>query len=252
MAYYEDAAFSGTAKAHKLVEEAIEVDGPFDGIVGFSQGAGLAISYLLHQRITKPNEPSAFKFGLFFSTSFVLSPDPTYKQDEVMGIFESLSKDDIKSFHELVFNPTSQQKDFENAPFTGKLDQAQRDLFKEIGWAACSVFQTRNQLHITDKVDFIERLKVHDLPPDAFPRFFHPVYTAQRLSIPTVHCWGRNDSDPLRRLAFIGRDLCSDGKAIAVEHSGRHELPIRREDVTAVANAVEKAFYIGQQQAIMV
>lgn len=251
-AYYEDAAFASTAKAHKLVEEAIEIDGPFDGIVGFSQGAGLALSYLIHQHVVHPNEPSKFKFGLFFSTSFVLSPDPMYKDDEVMNILGKFTQDDIKVFHEVVFNPASRQTDIENGAFMQKLDQTGRDLFKELGWEACSVFQTRNQLHIEDKVDFIEKLKTHELPPEAFPRFFNPVYTTQRLSIPTVHCLGRNDSDCLRRLAFIGRDLCSDGKSFTLEHAGRHELPMKRDDATAVANAVEKAFYIGQQQAVLV
>ena len=32
----------------------IEEEGPFDGVMGFSQGAGLAVSYLIHQTQEKP------------------------------------------------------------------------------------------------------------------------------------------------------------------------------------------------------
>ena len=237
---------------HQLVEEAIEADGPFDGIVGFSQGAGLAVAYMLHQRMTKPDEPPKFKFALLFSTSFIVSPDPEYKKKDILQLFENLNHEDVEQFHGLIFNPASAKSDFENAPYMEKLSQAERDLFKELGWEACNVYQTRNQLHINDKVTWIEKLRKHELPPDAFPRFLNPVYTTEKLNIPTVHAWGRNDSAPLRRLAQIGRGLCEDGDAIVVEHSGRHELPTRREDAMATANAVEKAFFLGQQHAITV
>lgn len=169
-----------------------------------------------------------------------------------MAIFKTLTDEDIKSFHELVFDPATQQKDLEKAYFMDKLAPAQRALFAELGFEACSVFHTRMQLGIQDKVEFIEKLQSHELPRDLFPRFFNPVYTTERLSIPTVHVWGRNDSEPLKRLASIGRELCSDGKVFTVEHSGRHELPLKRHDAMAAANAIEKAFYIGQQQAVMV
>ena len=251
-AYYEDAAVAGTAKAHKLLEEAIEIDGPFDGIVGFSQGAGLALSYLLHHRITNPEAPPPFKFALFFSTSFVLSPDPAYKEKEIMAVLRNFTPEDVKTFLEIAVNPSSRQKDIENGTFMKNLDQEERDLFKELGWQACSLFQTRTQLQITDKFDFFEKLKTLELPPEAFPRFFNTIYTTQRLDIPTVHCFGRNDLDCNKRLALIGRELCAGGNVVTLEHTGRHELPMRKEDVTAVANAVEKAFFIGQQQVVVV
>lgn len=251
-AYYEDATSAGVAKAHQLIDEAIETDGPFDGIVGFSQGSGLAISYLLHHQMMHPNEPPKFKFGLFYCTSFVLSPNPKYKQEEVMDILNNLTEEDLRNFHTLIFNPVTQQKDLENAEFMKKLGPSQRSLFKELGWTACCTFHTRMQLHINDKVDFIDKLKSHEIAPELFPRFFHPVYTSERLRIPTVHVWGRADSDPLKRLAILGKELCSAGNVFSVEHPGRHELPLRREDAAAAANAIEKAFYIGQQQAVLV
>lgn len=181
-----------------------------------------------------------------------MSPDPHYKQDEVMSVLRHLSANDITRLHEIVLDLSSREKDIDEAAFMSKIDGDERKFFRELCWEACSVFQIRNALQIKDTVASIERLKVHDAPIESFPRFFNPIYTSQRLNIPTVHVWGRNDSDSLKRLSHIGRDLCLDETATVIEHSGRHELPMRREDATAVANAVEKAFYLGQQQAITV
>jgi hypothetical protein len=52
-----------------FVQEIIEEDGPFDGIMGFSEGAGLALALLLRHSIDHPLDPSyaIFKFAIFFS-----------------------------------------------------------------------------------------------------------------------------------------------------------------------------------------
>jgi hypothetical protein len=47
LAYYDYPAPENVGRAHGLIEESLETDGPFEGILGFSQGAGLAVSYLL-------------------------------------------------------------------------------------------------------------------------------------------------------------------------------------------------------------
>ena len=45
----------------------MEEEGPFDGIIGFSQGAALAATYLLRFSQEKPHEPLPFKCAIFFS-----------------------------------------------------------------------------------------------------------------------------------------------------------------------------------------
>ncbi|ORX96599.1 serine hydrolase FSH [Clohesyomyces aquaticus] len=251
-AYYKDPAFDSIAQAHELIEEAIEVEGPFDGILGFSQGAALAMSYLLHQRITRPDEPSKFKFGVFFSTGFIVSPECNYKENEIMAILNRLTDDDTRTFYEIILDPAHRQHDITNASFMEKLSHPGREIFSELAWEAGCVCKSRVQLQINDTVDWVERLKVHDLPREAFPRFFNPIYTHERLSIPTVHCWGHNDSASLKRLSLVGRELCADGRAFFVEHSGHHELPVTLQDAKAVADAIEKAFYLGRQQNVIV
>jgi hypothetical protein len=251
LAYYDYPAPESVGRAHGLIEEAIEVDGPFDGILGFSQGAGLAMSYLLHHRIESPHTPSDFKFGIFFSTSSLQSPDPAYKRTEIMALLEALNEEHTLAFHDLIMSPKTTQKDFVDADFLKVLNSQQRELMAELGWSLNVAWQTRDGLKITDEVEVLEQFRSNTVSRELFPRFYHPVYTAERLGIPTVHSWGRNDSDALKGSAAMGLELCSDGHTVCVPHAGRHEIPAKREEVLAVANAIEKAAFLGQQQYVV-
>ncbi|KAL9122901.1 MAG: hypothetical protein Q9187_000552 [Circinaria calcarea] len=54
-------------EAYQLIYETIEEDGPFDGIIGFSQGATLTYSFLQHHAKTHPFDPpySPFRCAVF-------------------------------------------------------------------------------------------------------------------------------------------------------------------------------------------
>ncbi|KAI9832017.1 MAG: hypothetical protein M1819_004561 [Sarea resinae] len=58
---------STVAEAHALIHAIIADDGPFDGVLGFSQGAALAASILLHHARECPLEPpyALFRFAVF-------------------------------------------------------------------------------------------------------------------------------------------------------------------------------------------
>jgi hypothetical protein len=235
-------------KAHDLIHEAIEVDGPFDGLVGFSQGAGLAMSYMMHQKITNPDAPSEFKFAIMFSTSSLQSPDPEYNRQMYQEALEAITDSELIYFHDLLLAPSTTKQQFMEAPFMKRLSQREQDLLMVLGWIGHLSFRTRTGLRIMDKVERLEELAAESTARDKFPRFYHPICTPERVDIPTVHCWGRNDSEALQGSAVMGYELCSTNNAINVTHSGRHELPTRREDVDAAAKAIEKVFYLGEQQ----
>jgi hypothetical protein len=208
------------------------------------------MSYLLHHRIESPQAPSVFEFGVFFSCATIQSPEADYKRSEFMYILEALDAEQISSFHKFIRSPTGTQQDFAQAKFTKGLDSAQCKLILELGWMGNRLWQARDGLHITDKVAVRDQLEEDTVARDMFPRFYHPVYTAERLSIPTVHSGGRNDSDPLKYAAAMCLELCSGGHAISIPHAGRHELPVKREEAEAIAKAIEKVAFLGQQQHI--
>lgn len=80
-----------------------------------------------------------------------------------------------------------------------------------------------------------------------FPRFFHPVYTEERVAIPTVIVVGRNENSAVRRLAEVATALCVRDKVISVTHNGAHEIPHKIDGVDAVVRAIEKADFMGQR-----
>lgn len=47
----------------------IEKEGPFDAVMGFSQGAALACSLLINHAKTYPNEPPLFKMAVFICSA---------------------------------------------------------------------------------------------------------------------------------------------------------------------------------------
>ena len=56
-------------RALDFVQETIDEEGPFDGVIGFSQGATLALALLLRHSTDHPLDPpyAIFKFAIFFS-----------------------------------------------------------------------------------------------------------------------------------------------------------------------------------------
>lgn len=50
------------------------MEGPYDGVVGFSMGAGLAATFLLQQAIHHPEKPFPFKCAVFFSGAGPVDP----------------------------------------------------------------------------------------------------------------------------------------------------------------------------------
>ncbi|KAF1976975.1 hypothetical protein BU23DRAFT_453679 [Bimuria novae-zelandiae CBS 107.79] len=54
-------------RAFQLLEAYIDANGPFDGIFGFSQGAGISLMYLIRHTHLHPDTPLPFKLAILFS-----------------------------------------------------------------------------------------------------------------------------------------------------------------------------------------
>ncbi|KAF2464530.1 uncharacterized protein BDR25DRAFT_241960, partial [Lindgomyces ingoldianus] len=72
-AYFEYTPESALAAVEAL-ERYISVEGPFDGILAFSQGAGLAIMFLLRYCSLPPQRSPLFKCALLFSPTGMYDP----------------------------------------------------------------------------------------------------------------------------------------------------------------------------------
>lgn len=67
--YYDKPVAGQLEAAYALVREVLDEEGPFDGVVGFSQGAALAASLLLRHQATHPHGPDLFRLAVFAGAS---------------------------------------------------------------------------------------------------------------------------------------------------------------------------------------
>lgn len=73
-AYYDVTSPASFIAALQDLERYIEADGPFDGIVAYSQGAGLVAMLLVHKLNLQPEADCLFKCAILFSPLQVYDP----------------------------------------------------------------------------------------------------------------------------------------------------------------------------------
>lgn len=64
----EDRDESDILEAYELLYETIALDGPFDGILGFSHGGTLAAGFLIHHAKMYPHQPPLFRCAIFVNS----------------------------------------------------------------------------------------------------------------------------------------------------------------------------------------
>ncbi|RMD42208.1 hypothetical protein DV735_g2939, partial [Chaetothyriales sp. CBS 134920] len=224
---YHD-AFDPTSvkKAHEMLSEVIEEEGPFDGIVGFSQGASLAVAYLLQHEIDHPNEPAPFKFAALFSSIISFTPDERYCDN----ILQNMTEEDLKAL-----------ATFPDADFS-VLSPDARTLFEAMA-EALSAGQGGGFLAAHPDKDVFLRGETSRIP-----RIIHPDLVKQRVGIPTIHVVGRQDDPLMIRQSELMYRLCDPTVSKWVEHSAGHDVPRQVQDAKAAVTALEWAISEGQEQ----
>lgn len=167
-----------------------------------------------------------------------------------MSFLKKLTHGDIRDLHsKLVDNHSyasaEQTKGFED--FTPRERLLASTLMKH----ASGLLGSRNALKISDLNAFWDGTRAESITLNDFPRFFHPVYTAERITIPTVHISGVHDSEDIAMLAAVNRRLCSGGKMEFIEHDGHHEIPRKPKEVERIVSAIKRAAYFGQMTAMV-
>jgi pimeloyl-ACP methyl ester carboxylesterase len=79
--YYDRHETGGIRSALATLKEIIKEDGPFDGVIGFSQGAALAASLLLCHQSDTPQKSPPFKVAVFIAGGLPLSPSSDFGKD---------------------------------------------------------------------------------------------------------------------------------------------------------------------------
>ncbi|KAI4149384.1 MAG: hypothetical protein LQ340_004663 [Diploschistes diacapsis] len=141
------------AAAHKHLQYLIKTKGPFDGVLGFSQGAALAASLLLHHQINSPDQPAPFKAAIFICSPVPFSTSVEY------GI-------DTRAY----FGIETMQLSRPHCP-----DQVPKHLITDPAYLNGEVETGQDGQHST------------------FYQMFHPTVDTCRIAVPTLHVYGKRD-----------------------------------------------------------
>ncbi|KAL3479545.1 serine hydrolase FSH [Aspergillus californicus] len=255
--WYDGLSSSQVREAHDFVMDVIEDEGPFDGVIGFSQGAALALSILYHHEICHPNRPPLFRFAIFFCAVLSISPDPMFnsdiiskyfryykqvKQDEASENDKATMDDEFeRSFSQDDKNATHKLSRLKNHRAMLLLPGQKAALVRELFTLVRQLVENAADHDYAAKTQWKTRGGIEE-----FPRVYHPLINTQRVSVPTVHIIGR--SDPLRRHSELQARLCSKSLTRIVEFEGVHKVPHKMNDLQAVLKAVEWAMRVAQMR----
>lgn len=183
---------------HDYLWSIIEEDGPYDGVIGFSQGAALAASFLLCHKYIKKHSASRgnagdpFKVAIFFNSVMLISPSESIGidigsrlQDQATKHDKFLRGDDSSSSTTTTSTPSSTHSD--------------EYLFEELAI----------ENHGTEVWS-----NIFGFPPEAF---------YGRIETPTLHIIGKQDQFAEHAHTLV--ELCRPDKAETILWDGGHEIP---------------------------
>ncbi|KAK5992003.1 Esterase alnB-like protein [Cladobotryum mycophilum] len=211
LCWYRSPTVSKVARAQDHILSFIKNNGPFDVVMGFSQGASLAASLIIHDQIENPGQPSLFKAAIF-----LCAPLP-FSRCLTQGI------DTRKSFGLALLDvvdgrPTEIPTHLipKDAYFLQADEQA--DCSEEFCklHASCSISKP-------------------NISSGVYYQMFHSTVDGVKINIPTTHVYGR--SDPWKPHSMDLIDLCSREKALIYQHDGGHEIP--RDEGEGICDIIE-------------
>lgn len=232
-----------------LVDAFIESDGPFDGLLGFSQGGFLALSYLVDQAEAMASDgPSAaapsnppFKFAVLLSSVAAFSPDPHYCGDLVSG----LTAKDNEILQDFPFGIDDDDYAALSPP------QPERAIFfRSLGRLLSTCVEGGFiDPHGDLGVDAVKAPVTDETASslDDVPRMFNTslVRPSQLIQIPTVHVTGRKDDPVLVGLSQSMETLCEPRLMRKMTHEGGHAPPRSARDIKTLVGNVEWAIREG-------
>lgn len=191
-------------KAIEQARQAIEEAGPFDVVMGFSQGAALAASMLLHQQIEHPDEEPLFKAAMF-----MCSPLPfTYNLDYGVDVRKYFGVDHLTPLPCRSKRPNSVPDHLIAPSWFLRND---KDLGEDRVAGVATGF---------GKADVTPSKNMGGGP---YYNMFHPSVDKVRITIPTAHVYGKRDSWRMHSMDLVG--LCDSKSSMKFQHDGGHEVP---------------------------
>ncbi|KAJ8123662.1 hypothetical protein ONZ43_g440 [Nemania bipapillata] len=207
------------AQALGRIEEFIETDGPFDGVMGVSEGSMLSAALLLKHQIEKPFSPPPFRFAIFISGTLPFSWSTSEGQD----VFRLLTGN----------NPLSTDASEWQREAANDRSVRQERLSDSEAAMLADMFPTWEE-----RVRYIGNLIGRPENTHLRPCAFHPDLHPERINIPTAHVWGLQDLFKPHAEHLVR--LCDTTVAAVYEHSGSHDVPHTLEENKKFSEVIRK------------
>ncbi|PYH43771.1 uncharacterized protein BP01DRAFT_402111 [Aspergillus saccharolyticus JOP 1030-1] len=190
-----------TSEAYTLLDHTIRTQGPFDGVIGFSHGAALALSYLLESFAAQgvPSTAYPFRFAVFFSSIFACAADPAF----VDTLYPDLRLEDW-----------AKVRSCEYAQFATLPERV-----RTVTTALSRLLDCVHPITQASRAFFLDR------PVEETPLLLDPEVVVTRLGIPTLHVWGENEPRGLRVASQWAVRLCERELARTLVHGNGHDVP---------------------------
>ncbi|KAF1985909.1 alpha/beta-hydrolase [Aulographum hederae CBS 113979] len=197
------------ARAQRAVYDIIEKNGPFDCVMGFSQGAAVPAAMMLEHSINNPSFPPLFRGAIFLNSTIPFSTTTTH------GL-------DIRTYFGVPADVPARPDRPSIMP---------EHLITDPGFlrAQGSIARTTHGYE-GDDVKSIKSGDVHFM-------MWHHTADEARIGVPTAHFYGRRDRWKSNSLDLL--ELCS-GETSVYEHEGGHEVP--RDEAEAMAKVMLEMF----------
>ncbi|KAL5323099.1 hypothetical protein ACEPPN_007627 [Leptodophora sp. 'Broadleaf-Isolate-01'] len=229
---------SDIQSAHEYIRAVIEEDGPFQGVIGFSDGAAMAASIILQHETNKLDQPPPFKFAILFSCPLVSSPDKEFAKEFYEATYNRSSAEMFKAMDVSVQEFPGRSGDVDLV--ADGLDQSSRDVVVKELWEATATTQSELRMQIG-----LEESQVLVKDTESLPKIYHPALLSQRVRIPTACITGSNDFKAVQ----MTQELFDKRNTKIVVHSGGHNLPKQANDLK---NAVAAAKWAIRQSQLTI
>ncbi|CAG8330470.1 unnamed protein product [Penicillium salamii] len=222
--FWQGKSVPAIREAHRQLQEKLDRDGPYNGVLCFSQGCSLIASYLLYHERMHPDTPPPFRLAVFICGGVPLP----ILEDLGLPISSQASQWDEETSRLLMSKNTDHSWLARN---TGAGHGPGPGIDR---WApapgALPVIHAAQRQHYINKSD-VFGLDLTCKPDD------------MRIRIPTVHICGSRD--PRFPAAVQLHALCDE--APLWDHGGGHDIPRGRETSQRIAELMVKGMSRGEE-----
>ena len=206
--FYEPSSIAAIRLAHEWLQGYIEDNGPYDGVLMFSQGCALISALLLYHQAETPHLPFPFKVAIFICGGAPLDVI------EDVGIHVS-----------------PEARRWDEASKVGLMQQASSEAILRLGaerWGKQA----------------FDPAAPHD-PSNIFGINCTLIPEAKLIPIPTVHIYGAHD--PRYPASVTLAHLCNRLVSKVYDHGGGHDIPRKTEVSKKIAELVEWGTMMAQK-----